>query len=422
MPIKSGVNTQLSVLFLAVFIDLLGFGIIIPIIPFLAIELGANSFTYGLLISVYSFMQFLMAPIWGKISDQLGRKIVILIGVGGSVIGFSLFGIAHTLNELFIARITQGIFTAATLTTANTYIADVIPPEKRGGAFGIITSAFGLGFALGPGIGGYLTKLVVFNLSGHIVPSLFAASLSFINFTAALILLPESYPKEKRELNNNKFKFTRKNIISLFPITEINELKEYPGSIFMVILFSIVTFGFSNQIAAFALYAPAMDPTVDEVRLGIYYTYAGLVLFFSQPLFVNPMIKIFNEVVVIRIGALLIFIGFVLVPMTTTYITMLYANAPLIFGLSMLNPSITSLLSKKVPQHKQGVAMGINQGMASLMRVVGPLIAGGLMVYNLRYPFYFASVIFFVFIILVILKLDINQRNYEESVSYSITK
>ena len=184
-------NRPIGILFLAVFVDLLGFGIIIPILPiWTTSNLGQSDFMYGLLVASYSFAQFLCAPLWGKLSDRKGRKPIIMIGLTGSVIGFSLLTLAFTVFQdiqmLFIARIVSGVFTAATLPTSQAFLADSTEEKDRAKAFGLIGAAFGLGFTLGPGLG---AVLALFNQA---LPALAATLLAVINLSWAIFELPES--------------------------------------------------------------------------------------------------------------------------------------------------------------------------------------------------------------------------------------
>ena len=386
MKIVENYNLKIGLLFLAIFIDLLGFGIIIPILPFYATELGANSVVYGMLIAIYSLMQFIFSPIWGSVSDRIGRRPVILIGLTGSIFGYAMFGISFDLFTLFFSRVLSGIATSATLTVANAYVADITEPQKRGGVFGILTAAFGLGFAIGPAIGGILSKYSFFGFHGIATPGFFAATLSLINLLGAYFVLSESLPEELRMKENESR--------SLFVISGITKLKNYPNAIKFITLFSIVTLGFTNLIAAFALYAPIIDSSIDEAKLGVLYSYVGLILFFSQYLFVKPIIERYGERIVIRIGTILAFIGFFSIPFATSYTMYFVAVTPLMIGFSGMNPSFNSLLSNSVPNKMQGEVLGINQGFAALMRTIGPVFAGGLMLIVPAMPFFVGGLFF----------------------------
>lgn len=183
----------------------------------------------------------------------------------------------------------------------------------------------------------------------------------------------------------------------------MGKLKQYKGALTFVGLFSLVTLGFSNWIASFSINAPILDPSIGESELGIYFTFIGTVLFFSQPLIVRPINERYSEKYLVTIGAFLGLLGFVMLPFADTYGKMFFANTPLILGISFLNPSITSVISKTVPRNMQGETMGISQSLASLMRVIGPLLAGALLDVNMFFPYYVGGIIFILIVILLFL-------------------
>lgn len=391
-------RTALFILLFTVFIDLFGFGVIVPILPFLATELGATGFQYGLIVSLYSLMQFIFAPIWGRISDRIGRKPVILVGLGGSAVGFAIFGFADSLIWIYAARGIAGIFTSATLTTANAYIADSTPPQERGAYFGLIAAAFGLGFAIGPAVGGLMADVTFLGISGYALPSFFAASTSFLNMIGAYFWLRESLPRQTRELRG-----VRKG--SFFPITETGRLRNYPGVLLFITIFALTSLAFSNFIASFAIYAPAKDDSVTETSLGYYFTYAGLLLVFTQTFLIRPMINSFGEQGVVKIGVASFLIGFITLPLAPTFEWMFATNTFLMLGIGFLNPSLNALISVRTPEREQGTVLGINQGWASLMRVFGPIVAGTLFDINIAYPYYLAAAIFVIILIIVLTQL-----------------
>jgi len=379
-------NRSLFVLFIAVFIDLFGFGIIIPILPFFADSFGANGFQYGLIISVYSLMQFIFSPLWGNLSDKVGRRPVILIGLGGSAIGFSIFGIAKNLFMIYLARSIAGIFTSATIPTSYAYISDTTSEKDRGRGFGLIIAAFGLGFALGPAVGGLLADHTILGISGYILPSFLAASLSILNLFSAYFLLPESLNNEDRNL-----RLKSKVDLSILSLLDRNK---YPGVLLLIIIFAFTSLAFSNYITAFALYAPEKDITVREKQLGWYYTYTGTILFLSQTILINPLLKRFSEEFLVKVGLFLCFLGFILLPVAPSFYWMFLTNTPIMLGIALINPLITSLISKKSPRTEQGSIMGKKHSSAAFMRIIGPLLGGMLFDINIIYPFYFASIIF----------------------------
>ena len=187
-------NAKLGILFLTIFIDLLGFGLIIPALPFYAESYGASYIVIGLLSASYSLMHFLFSPLWGRLSDRIGRRPVMLIGLAGSAVAFLMFGLAKSLFMLFAARLLSGILSSATLPTAQAYIADTTSVEDRAKGMGLIGAAFGLGFIFGPALGGVLTKY------GYGFPALVASGLSTLNFIWAVWKLPETLTKFNVEI------------------------------------------------------------------------------------------------------------------------------------------------------------------------------------------------------------------------------
>ena len=193
---------MLPILFVTVFLDLVGFGIIIPFLAYYVESFGARAAVVGLLMSSYSLAQFVFAPVWGRLSDRVGRRPILLLGLLGSVAGFTLFGLASTLSTLFLGRVLMGIF-GATIPTAQAAVADVTAPEDRARGMGLIGAAIGLGFILGPALGGLLSnlssvlRLPLFERNPYALPCLASAALAASNLVAAAFFLPESLPKER---------------------------------------------------------------------------------------------------------------------------------------------------------------------------------------------------------------------------------
>ena len=372
-------KSQLGLLFLAVFIDLLGFGIIIPLLPFFAVELGASPFVYTTLAASYSIMQFIFAPFWGKISDRVGRRPIILMGIFGSFIGFLLFGLSYELWMLFGSRIIAGIFTAATLTTAQAYIADSTPPQKRAAAFGMLGVAFGLGFAFGPVIGGFLSTVHFFGMSDFALPSFFAAGLSLINLLGASIWLPESLPEDLKGKVASK-----KHSLSL---TELGRIRSYPNVALIIASFAIITFAFSGFEVIFALFANHVNSSIQAATIGYILGYVGIIVILGQGAIIRPMVSMFGEKQTILAGLILTAIGLISLTATSSLLSIFIAMTPLALGVSLSNPALNSALSKSVPRDQQGSVLGTNQGMSSLMRIVGPLFAGALFEIDYRLPF-----------------------------------
>ncbi|MFV2016349.1 MAG: MFS transporter, partial [Candidatus Heimdallarchaeota archaeon] len=315
-----------------------------------------------------------------------------------SSIGFALFAFAFNLYMIYLARIVAGIFTSATLTVANAYIADTTTPKERGAAYGKITAAFGLGFALGPGAGGFLADLNILGLSGQEITGLFSAGLALVNLFGALILLPESLSAVNIKTDKGKFKF--------MDFSELKRVSQTKGIPLYLAIFSLISLGFSLLIAVFPVYAQEIDNTVREKELGYYFTYAGVVLLVTQYILIKPMIDRFGEQNLIKIGILSMFAGFLVFPYAPSFYWMVLAITPTIFGLAISNPSINSSLSKIADKKDQGTVMGFNQSFASFMRIIGPLMGGLLLDLNLVYPFYLGAIIFIITFFFAVNKLD----------------
>ena len=389
---SSSLYAKLFFLWLAVFIDLLGFGIVIPILPFLANDLVGSEFSgsseslqfmqgviYGILVASFSFMQFIMAPIWGSISDRIGRRPVLLIGLGGAIIGFGIFGLSTQLWVLFASRVISGIFTSATLTVATAYAADITTLEQRRFAFGILTSGFGLGFALGPVIGGLLISVQIPGLLIYATPGFFAALLCLVNLIGAIFILKESLP-DKIKANPPKF--------SGFALSGIKALFKYKSATSSIAFYSLATFAFSQYIVAFSQYIPLKNSSLGIAEVGFIFSVTGIALFVTQIFALNVFSNWLGEKNVLIIGTILIAIGFILVFVATTLLDFILISLPLAVGIGVVTPIFNSFVSKAVAPNMQGQALGINQGMASLMRTVGPLIAGFLFGININLPFY----------------------------------
>lgn len=376
----------ISVLFLAVFIDLVGFGIVIPLLPFWAESLGASPFIYGILLSSYSAMQFIFSPIWGRISDSKGRRPVILVGLMGTIVGFALLTLSAlifsaSLLMLFVSRITAGIFTAATLPTSQAYIADTTSGKDRAKGFGLLGAAFGLGFAIGPGIGGVLS------IWGYAFPALFATGLATINLLAAIKNLPESLPKEARDAKIQVNVSRVEALTKIFHIIMSNHV-----ILLIIIIFGSMTLAFSGLESTLALFGEVRFG-LNESLTGVVFLVIGLVTIATQGGFIRPLSNRFTDTQLIAAGLLFTAIGFLGLSTVTSLIDMILWNIPIAFGISIANPTLGALLSKTAPPDDSGTILGLNQGIGSLMRILGPLNATLLYQMNIVFPYYLGAVL-----------------------------
>jgi MFS family permease len=318
--------------------------------------------------TLYSLMQFCFAPIWGAISDRVGRRPIILLSVFGSFLSYLLFGLANSLAVLLLSRALAGIM-AANLSTAQAYVADVTGPENRARGMGIIGAAFGLGFVFGPVLG-FAVHRLGYN------PAFLAAGLSLLDFFLALALLPESRvdrraPVPKRALFRGGAMWAALRDPKLGPLIQV---------------FFLSTFAFAGMEWTLTLFLMRQfDYTRDTTYL--IFTYVGLVVAFVQGGLVGRLAKKGGEVRLIVTGLLCMAVGLALLPETHSLAALLAVLAILALGSGISSPSISSLVSKIAGSEEHGATLGVTQGFSSLARALGPYWGGRMFDIGLRLPF-----------------------------------
>ena len=363
--------TPLVIIFITVFIDLLGFGIIIPLLPFYAESFGASAFTIGLLGTSFSLMQFLFSPVWGRWSDRIGRKPIILVGLMGSCLSYLGLALSTSLTLLFVARIIGGI-AGANIPTAQAYIADVTTPENRAKGMGMVGAAFGLGFIFGPAIGGVLSRF------SPETPMWFASALCLANFIAAWFLLPESRSVSAVTKNLGR-------------IEAFRHAMTKPTLVLLLALFFLVTLAFSGFEATFALFSEAkLGFTASTI--GFVFTFIGVILALVQGVLVGKVVKILPERKLIPLAIFAIALGIGLIPFVWSVPTLLGALGVLAVGMGFNNPSLTSMVSRLADPDDQGGILGLASSLSSLGRVVGPAWGGYLYdAYGMTTPYLSAA-------------------------------
>ncbi len=380
---------HLWILYLALFIDMLGFGMIIPILPFFAESLGASAFTLSLLMMGYSLSQFIFAPLWGRLSDKYGRRPIIMIGLFGTALSFFLFGMSHTLFFLFASRILAGMLTAATLPTAQAYIADIISEKERTKYFGRIGAAFGMGFIFGPGLGGLLA------VYGYAVPAFFASGLAVLNLIGAYFLLKESYTPGAAVKKEYKI-IDIKNMWHSIKHEHIGPL--------IIILF-LLTLGFSQLQGMYALFAEAKF-NIGPKEIGIVLFVSGFVSVIVQGLLVGKIVKWFGEMKVIIFGISTLIVTYWFIAHAPTTMSLYILTAFNATGVAIATPSLSSLISEQCKKGEHGTMMGLAQSWSALARVIGPPLAGAFFGMYIGFPFYSAAVF-------MILALAIGLKKYQ---------
>jgi MFS family permease len=376
-------RASLGTLFLTVFLDLVGFGLIIPFLPSMARDLGASDFGAAALAACYSLMQFIAVPLWGRLSDRVGRRPVLIWSIAASALGMVFLGLSQHLITIFLARLWSGAATA-NIAVAQAYIADVTPPKDRAKGMGIIGMGFGLGFMIGPFIGGELGR---FHVMGHqgTLPAFFSAALSLINLAFAFRYLPESYPPEKRVAPSRKWTF--------LDLQALRGVGKNPGvAIILLIAFSSI-FWFSGVQAIFRLFT--LDAfKMDVVGTGRVLGLVGLVSVIVQGGLIGRLNRRFGEVRLLAAALVLMASGFLLHGLSVHLGvgTFLVASAVTAAGTALHMPSVSSYLSRQVGPDLQGSTLGLMQSAGALARAGGPLLWGALYDHlGLRTPFYIAA-------------------------------
>lgn len=367
-----------TILFACMIIVMLGFGMIIPIMPFYVTSFGANGSAMGLLMATYGLMQLIFAPVWGGLSDRIGRKPVLVIGILGNALTQFLMGFSTELWMLFAARALAGMLSSATLPTAMAFISDSTSPEERSAGMGKIGAAMGLGMVLGPGLGGWL--------AGHSLslPFFVAGTLSLL-LLVVVAILPESLPPERRVVAGRSMRGP--NLRAM-----VQGLRGPLGYLFF--LAALFSFGLTNFEAIFGLYA-LQRFGYSAVQVGAVLMAIGLTSAFIQGMATGPVTRRFGEPKVIRAALLASALAFVLMLAATTFVAVLLTTCLFVLSNAMISPSVNSLVSQRAGR-EQGTALGLNNSFMSLGRVIGPIWAGTLLDVNLFLPYLSGALVMFV--------------------------
>ncbi|MBN1304545.1 MAG: MFS transporter [Anaerolineales bacterium] len=363
-------NKNIGILFFTLVVVMIGFGIVIPILPFYVESLGGGGFEMGLLMSLFALMQFFFSPLWGSLSDRIGRKPVLMIGIIGNAAAMFFMGISGNLPTLLSSRALAGILSSATIPTAMAFISDSTNEEERGGGMGIIGAAMGIGMVLGPGVGGILSDI---SLS---MPFFLAAGLSLLAAILIWLLLPESL-KTARAASSGV-----PGLMKLF-----NSMRSaLAGPLgFLMILAFLLSFAMTNFESVFGLYGERRFD-YDAKTIGLILTVIGLISAVVQGALTGPATRRFGEAVVIKVSLIGSAIGFILMLQAFNLTTVMITCSVFIFSNAMLRPGIASLISKRAVEG-QGSALGLNNAFMSLGRFIGPLLAGFLLDRNLNLPY-----------------------------------
>jgi len=350
---------RLAVLIAANFVDMVGFMIVIPLLPFYALDLNATPVVIGWIISAFPIAQLLSAPAWGRVSDHYGRRPAILIGLMASAIAYVVFGLATSIWLLFLSRIIQGLG-GGTVGVLHAYVSDMVRPEQRARALGWVSAATSAGVMVGPALGSFAANL------GQEGPGFVAAGLCLVNVFFAWKWLPESRPGSGRSADSKRP-----------PVWHAAaQVLRHPGRTIprLIWIYAVGMLAFTSLTAVFSLFFEA-EFAITARTIGYFFFYIGALSFIMRSLLIGPIVERIGEGWAMRLGATAMAIGLVLYPLMPNLKVLLLVMPLVPIGTALLFPSTTSLMSRYAPEGDLGATMGTAQAFAGLARVAAPLIA-----------------------------------------------
>jgi MFS transporter, DHA1 family, tetracycline resistance protein len=360
---KKMLRSPLFLMALTIFIDFTGFGLVIPLLPFWAERLGANAVGVGLILTIYALAQFIFTPILGSLSDRYGRRPIIIAALAIETISFALSALANTLPFLLIARFVGGLG-ASNIGSAQAVVSDVTPANERARGMGLIGAAIGLGFVVGPALGGLLASL------GPALPFWVAMGVAIANMLLVFFFLPETRKRQaatEAEESHSSSAFV--------VLAGWRQVLRNAAAARLVLINLLFTIAFTAMEAIFPLFTQhAFGWTA--MQNGYVFTYVGIIIVIMQGGLVGQLVKRFGERSLLIVGLIMLAAGLALLPWSTQLALLLIALGILSAGEGMVTPTISALLSFASPAAAQGETLGFAQGIAGMGRVIGPLIAG----------------------------------------------
>lgn len=350
-------RSPLALVFLIVFIDLMGFGIVIPLLPLYGEAYSPTPMAFGFMMAAYSLMQFLFAPLMGRISDRFGRRPVLLLSLAGTVAGYLLFAFQDSFLLLVVARVVGGAM-GANVATAQAVIADITGPEDRARGMGLIGAAFGLGFILGPALGGTAYRF------GHSFPGALAAALSATALLLAWFTLPETWPPDRRAR-------APVSASGWFRPRHLGAALRHPQVGLLLVLFFLSTFAFANFESTFALLLLERFG-LTMVQVTYLFVFIGVLAALVQGGLVGRLARRYGETRLIVSGAVLLLPSYLAMTAVASIPALLAVLPFLALGAGLVGPALSSLVSRLSAEDEQGGILGVYQSMASMARILGP--------------------------------------------------
>ncbi|MEO6953720.1 MAG: MFS transporter [Polyangia bacterium] len=366
-------DRKLGVVVFTVFLDLLGFGLVIPILPLYAEKMHASDHQIGLLLAVYSFMQLFFAPLWGRLSDRAGRRPVLLVSIAGSCLSQLGYALAPSFVWLVVARGLAGVC-GANISAAQAYVADATSEKDRASGMGLLGAALGMGFVFGPALGGLLGP------KSGALPFFVAAGLAALNFVLAFFLLTEARPAGER---------THARSLS---VAGLRTTLGTPHLLGTIGLFFVVTFGFSNLEATFSLYLDRRFH-YDRRAIALLFTYIGVFIIVVQGGLVRRLVPRYGEKALVIVGTALMAAGMAGMVFVHTLVLLLLTLAFVSVGNALNAPALQSLVSRLAGRDVQGGVLGVAQSASALARITGPLIGTAALAWGLGGPYVLGAIV-----------------------------
>ena len=358
-------DRRFGIIFLIQITEVLGFSLILPFLPFYAQEYGATPFMIGLILTVFSLFQFISAPIMGNLSDVYGRRPLLMLSQFSTFIGFGVLGFANNLLMIFLSRIIDGLL-GSNFTIAQAYISDITSPKNRSKAFGLSSSAFGIGFLIGPAIGGYLSQF------GYSVPAFLAAGISLVSILLTYFYLPETIKNKK---DRRTFSFSE---IKIFNLTKLKKYFRHPITGSFLSQFFFYSLAHVIWSSNFAIYGDKkLGLTADKV--GFILAYIGLLSVVLRSLVIPKLVDRFAERSLTIFGMSIIILGLVIAPFFHSLSPFFIIITLFAFGSGINRPLLMGAISRSAPVNQQGSVMGLANSLNSIAQIIGPVFGGFLL-------------------------------------------
>jgi DHA1 family tetracycline resistance protein-like MFS transporter len=386
------VTRPLLIIFLTIFVNLIGFGIIIPLLPFYAQTFGASPLTIGLLFAIFSLCQLIAAPALGDLSDRYGRRPVLIFSLLGTVVSFVMLALAHTLTLLFLARIVDGL-SGGNISTARAYVADVTEPKDRARAYGLIGAAFGLGFILGPALSGVLAKV------SYTAPIWAAAGLTLVATAMAWLWLPETVHRTQAGTGN--------------PFRYLPELLRRPILRRVLVIDFVYWFAFAIFQTTFALFA-AIRFGFDAPRTGYFFAAFGVLGAVVQGGFIRPLVSRLGDRTTFMLGLAIAVIGLVSASLTHSVSMFALTLVPVALGMGLGHPTVSSIVSRAARGDEQGRVQGAASAVESLGRTLGPVWGNASLQHFGEGTPYISAAVFLIVTLLLSLGYQVPEQDIEQ--------